>query len=203
MTDIKKRNKWLEISAWILALLVLVFALVYYNFLAPTDSVVPFEVGEKCPDFTAKVYGGKEEEKDFVLSEHRGKVVILNFWATYCDPCVKELPHFNELQKNYKDDVTVVAFHHEMITEDVQAYIDNPNAKKDSWTDYSIIFAQDTAEITMDAKKDKTSIYAALGGKNALPTTVILNKEGTITYVCPGSITYDDLEKNFLSALNG
>lgn len=42
------------------------------------------------------------------LSDYKGKVVILDFWATWCPPCVKEIPHFNELAREYKDEGLVV-----------------------------------------------------------------------------------------------
>ena len=57
----------------------------------PTDSL--------AADFTLTDIAGKE----FKLSDYRGKVVILDFWATWCPPCVKEIPHFNDLAKQYAD----------------------------------------------------------------------------------------------------
>jgi cytochrome c biogenesis protein CcmG/thiol:disulfide interchange protein DsbE len=59
---------------------------------------------ERAPDFTLTDAGGKEVQ----LSDYRGKVVLLNFWATWCEPCKAEVPWFVDLQKTYKDDLVVL-----------------------------------------------------------------------------------------------
>lgn len=52
-----------------------------------------------APDFTLNTIDGKPLR----LSDYRGKVALLDFWATWCDPCREETPHFVELQKKYGD----------------------------------------------------------------------------------------------------
>ena len=56
-------------------------------------------VGQQAPDFSIKDAEGKLVK----LSDYRGKVVFLNFWATWCAPCVEEMPEMNVLQEKYKD----------------------------------------------------------------------------------------------------
>ena len=55
-------------------------------------------VGKKAPDFTLKTNQGK----NLRLNDFRGKVVMVNFWATWCAPCRKELPYLDALYKKYK-----------------------------------------------------------------------------------------------------
>ena len=45
------------------------------------------------------------------LRDFQGKVVILDFWATYCPPCIEEIPHLKELKKTYGDDLVLIGLH--------------------------------------------------------------------------------------------
>lgn len=128
----------------------------------------------RCPDFTVPLYG--EQGGSFALSAHRGQVTVINFWATWCAPCVAELPHFERLQREYGDRVSVVAIHSNLVTEDVQAFLDARG--------WQLPFAQDP-----DGR-----VIAALGGSTMLPMTVILDAQGVIVYNKVGSVTYEQLE---------
>ncbi len=56
-------------------------------------------IGQQAPDFSIKDQGGKVIK----LSDYRGKLVFLNFWATWCTPCVKEMPDMETLNNTFKD----------------------------------------------------------------------------------------------------
>ncbi len=56
-------------------------------------------IGGSAPDFTLKSKSGK----NIKLSEHRGDVVMINFWASWCGPCRQEMPALEQLYKRYKD----------------------------------------------------------------------------------------------------
>ncbi len=138
-----------------------------------SPELIGYEVGKYAPDFSAPVYGG---DAPFVLSEHRGKKVVVNFWATWCTPCCNELPYFDEIYRKYSDQVAVVAVHSDLITDDVEAYL--------SKFDYSLSFAQD----------ETGQIITAFGGSAMLPHTVILDETGKVTYNAVGFLTYEKLE---------
>lgn len=197
--DKLRRNR---LIAWAAALAVLLGALLYFNLPRPSDTPekppvtepeapetpdtpegpedpaqpeapdlpVGSEVGMLGPDFTAPLYGGGE----FALSDTRGQVTVLNFWATWCGPCVKELPHFQQLHENYPD-IAFIAIHSDLITDDVDAFL--------AQYDYTIPFAQ-----------DDSGVITAYGGSTMLPQTVVLDKNGVIVYNTVGSVTYELLE---------
>jgi len=176
-----KRSRSVRIAAWVLALAVLAGAIWYFN---RDNGIVPemqneiiadvgHELGMTSPDFTAPVYGGGE----FELSDHRGKIVIVNFWATWCTPCCAELPYFDAIYEKYGDEVAVVAVHSNLVTDDVEKYL--------AGFDYGMPFAQD----------ETGDIIASFGGSTMLPQTVVIDGDGIITYNAVGSVTYESLEK--------
>ena len=112
-----KRNFGLQIGAWALALVLLITALVYYNFLAPSNVTRVYALGDKCPDFALSTYdtqgaysGGVKTDK-FSSLEYKGTVTVINFWYTTCDPCVEELPYFESVKEKFGDKVVMVAVH--------------------------------------------------------------------------------------------
>ncbi len=65
----------------------------------------PPRIGSTAPDFTVQ-----DAQSTITLSQYRGQVVVLNFWATWCPPCVEEMPSLVEMQRRMKDKgITVLA----------------------------------------------------------------------------------------------
>ena len=68
-------------------------------------SYEPIQEGEAARDFSIELSDGSS----FQLSEHQGQVVLLNFWATWCGPCVNEMPGFEMLRQAYGDELFILA----------------------------------------------------------------------------------------------
>lgn len=195
---IRRRGQILKIVAGVLAAAVLLTALWYYNIYdrektVPDDPVTPpttdtdenekiygYQVGNYCPDFSLPGVGG---DPDFVLSENQGKIVVINFWATWCGPCVNELPIFEQIAGEYADDLTVVAIHG-LVTEPVDAFIENKG-----WSGWKVGFVLDTAQ----PGAENQTVLEMIGKSDALPVTVIVDQEGEILFRRTGSVTYDQL----------
>ena len=68
-----------------------------------SEIVVPV-VGGEAPDFEIQTIDGET----FTLSKQRGRVVLINIWATWCGPCVSEMPDLNRLAQDYEDQLVVI-----------------------------------------------------------------------------------------------
>lgn len=207
-TKKRGRNFWLEVAAWSVAVAVLIGALVYYNALAPTSTNRVYSVGDHCPDITLQLYntaGSQKEDGEYYTSfstnfsdkntvSGKDKVMVINYWYTTCDPCVAEIPYFNQAQIDYGDDIVVVSVHANNGTNwnAVQKRIDEVAVGKESWTDYQMIFAQD----------NDTNTYETLGGRGAFPMTVIIDTAGKITFVQQGAVEESRLFSEIEKALS-
>ena len=144
-----------------------------------SDAPIGHEVGQQLADFTVTCFDGSE----FHLADQRGKVTFINFWATYCTPCLKELPFFNDLYKKHEGDIAMLAVHSSFIADDPVAYM--------SGKDYVIPFATD---------KDNDEIFGIAGGGSTLPQTIVLNRKGEVIYNRVGSVTPEMLEDLYQQA---
>ena len=104
-----------------------------------------------------------------VLKDYEGQGVVLNFWGTWCTPCVNELPYFEQIANEYKENVAVIAIHSEMLKETAPAYI------KEHYPNSDLIFACDT---------ENAGYYTTLGGRGTYPYTVILDENGISYEMC-------------------
>ncbi|MBQ3290755.1 MAG: redoxin family protein [Mogibacterium sp.] len=176
-----KRAKGKRI-AWTVALVVLALALLWYNIPDKSHSSANggYAVGDELSDFTIECLDGES----FHLGDTRGKVTFINLWATYCGPCVEELPHFNELAGEHKDDVAVLAVHSSMSKDDIPAYLADKG-----W---------DNIQFALDTKDDL--VWNIVGGSSTMPQTIVLDRDGRVIYNQVGSVTPDLLAQLYEQA---
>jgi peroxiredoxin len=77
-----------------------------FKFALPEDSVLKYSLfgGRKAPDFVLKDIDGNEAK----LADFKGKVVLIDFWASWCGPCKRAMPHIQRIYEKYKDKDVVV-----------------------------------------------------------------------------------------------
>lgn len=136
--------------------------------------VVGSEVGNLFASVTLERLDGGTVSPD----NYRGKIVIVNIWATWCPPCKAELPDFNTIADEYADDVVIIAAHDYAGRANAPAYV------AENFPETKIIFAYDS--YYGDA-------YYAAGGDGYVPFTAILDQNGVIVYSDSGILTHEQL----------
>lgn len=139
----------------------------------------PPRIGTAAPDFTVQ-----DDDRKVTLSELRGKVVVLNFWATWCAPCVEEMPSLVQLQQRFKDKgLTVVG-----ISIDVDG-----DAYHKFLKDYKIDFLT-----VRDPDQKASNLY----GSFKWPETYIIDRNGIVRRKFIGPVEWSQPEiVDFLSKL--
>jgi peroxiredoxin len=133
-----------------------------------------------APNFTLTDAAGKPAQ----LSDYRGKVVLLNFWATWCGPCEVEIPWFIQFQREYKDrDFVVVG-----VSED-----------EDGWKSVRPFVAREKINYpVMIATELVTQQY---GGIDHLPTTFMIDRQGRVASSHLGLVSMGTYRKEILTLL--
>ncbi|NMP30585.1 TlpA family protein disulfide reductase [Thalassotalea sp. M1531] len=134
-------------------------------------------VGQAAPDFTLKNMQGV----NLNLTEQRGNIILINFWASWCGPCRKEMPVLQALQDKYQDlGVKVWGINVEQENQAGRDFL------KDLDLSFSIFF-------------DETNALSKTYQVEAMPTTVIVDRDGVVRYVYQGY--RDGFDKKYAKAI--
>ncbi len=139
---------------------------------APEPKREMIKIGASAPDFPMTDLAGKPVK----ISDYRGKVIVLDFWATWCGPCIASMPHTQEVAKQYRDQGVIV----------IGACTSDERAKFDSWVAANrekypdFIFAHDPLEKSPDRASAK------LYGVGGIPQQFIIDREGRIAAAVTG-----------------
>jgi len=145
--------------------------------IAPSVQAAPLGVGAVAPDFVTKNLAGAEVR----LSDFKGKVVVLDFWATWCGPCIASFPHTQALAAKYKDQGVVV----------LASGTSDTAAKFGEWIPANqpkypdIVFTWDPNERGSATHDQRAS--NKLYGVTGIPTQFVVGRDGKITGVIVGN----------------
>jgi peroxiredoxin len=138
------------------------------------------KAGRKPPDFTLKDASGKGQS----LADYSGKVVLLNFWATWCGPCRTEIPWFIEFERKFQPQgFTVLGV---SMDEDGWKVI-NPYVAEHK-INYPVVLANE-------------EVNQRYGGIDALPTTLVIGRDGKVKFLHSGLISREEYEKEIRQLL--
>lgn len=168
-------------KAAIFAIVLALFAVLAAGCSKNDDSEVyeALSEGDTAPDFTAETIGGGS----FKLSDQSDKVVILNFWATWCKPCVGEMPAFQRLYEEYGDSLAVIT---------VNCMEDKESVDK---------FASDNG-YTFPIAYDEEGGICMKYPSDGIPYTVIIGKDGKIANIYVGAADADAQYAEYKSAID-
>ncbi len=157
-----KQQRWfnrIEIGLWVLA----AGALLYH--LTPAAPPQPMREGSTAPSFSVHTLRGEEVD----LASLRGRVVLVNFWATWCPPCRLEIPGFQSVYEDYKDrGFTVVGLSTDQGGEsDVRAFIQQHGIS------YPIAMAP-------------RAVMREYGGIDLLPQSFLIDRKGKVRKMVTG-----------------
>lgn len=175
------------------SLLSLVLALVLS--LSPMSALLAEPAPEATPDASEEpinffaqlkltdIYG-----KPFDASVFNGKPAFINIWATWCGPCVSEMPHLDELAREYADRITIVGLHAEGLTVSEQGEI-VPNEERTQaalalQADKGLTFPLLNPDFTMFVLMNDPQYGLSV---SVLPTTWLIDGEGFIRAILPSS----------------
>ena len=137
-------------------------------------------VGEQLADFSVKLLDGST----FHLSDYRGKVVIINMWATYCGPCVQEMPLFQSFLSEHEQDAAILIVHASDPLTEVDEFLEDKGI---------------TLPCAIDSLDDY--LYTLCGASpSLLPHTIVLNRYGEIVYNHTGSMSETLLDELYEKA---
>ena len=146
----------------------------------PPVETEPPKVTLKAPDFTVRDMSGNYVK----LSDYTGKPIIVNFWATWCTYCVREMPDFEAMYKKYGDRVNFLMVNVEDTSLSIiQKYLDNNG-------------------YTFPVYNDASGTAAYTYGVTGYPTTYFFDANGSARYKAPGMIDGATLESIILELLN-
>ncbi len=152
----------------------------------PTPEKTTASMQETLPDFQFTTLDGKTHN----ISDFHGKIVLLNFWATWCPPCVVEFPKLVELSSNHRD-VVLIALSNDLSIAPIEKFIarQEPQIQKKIATPSVLI-----------AKDNKGKITADLFQTYRLPETIIIDKNGKMVKKIVGDT---DWESKAITSLLG
>ena len=135
---------------------------------------------------------GNTDDVKAIFESVKGKVVLINFWATWCKPCVKEFPDLVKLQKEYNDSGFELVFISLDVPEDLNSKL------KPFLTKQGVDF---TTYYSTFVKPEDLMEFVDKNWNGAIPSTYIYDKEGNLSKSFLGGKSYEEFEKDIKKLL--
>ncbi|NLP52023.1 TlpA disulfide reductase family protein [Bacillus sp. RO1] len=158
----------------ILIIVSLVITAVYLHFTDKQNSVAGNSPGDSATDFELQALDSTQTS----LSSYKGKPIILNFWASWCEPCENEMPELEKFHTEYSEEVVVMGV----------------NITSQEISEQSVRNFVNDLDISFPILLDTEGVFRHYQVLN-LPTTYFIDSNGKIVDSYPGELTFEILEK--------
>ena len=163
--------------------LIIFIFLISHSFAVETSNIKNLVINKELKKYDSLTFLDGQN-KQLNLNDFRGKLILLNFWATWCAPCKEEMPSLDLLQSNEKlDNLKIFPI----------------NVGKDN-SEKSIVFFKDLRIENLEIYFDSPITLAKTFGLRGIPTSILFNKEGEEFARIIGSINFQD--KKFIEWLS-
>ena len=152
------RQQWLMVAGIVLVLL----GALGFGAYVMRDELFPVEIGSRAPEFRARTIDGTNQVR--TLADYKNKVVVLNIWATWCQPCIVEMPSFERLHRQVTDSglkIVAISIDDVVGADSVRAYAKNLGL---------------TFDVLLDSLHTIDRDYQVTG----YPETFVVARDGTI-----------------------
>jgi len=187
MTETTNAKRGVPVAVQIIIWLVLVALLVLVGFGLRRAQNPMAVIGKPIPDFDLVYYEGYEYngQAEMKLSDLKGKIVLINIWASWCKPCEQEAPELEAAWQFYKDGGDVV-----FIGVD---YVDTPSGANEYLTKFNITFP--------NAPDLKSNISSILNRQMGVPETYLIDRDGVLRNVKIGPFGSVDEIKSVIQSI--
>jgi cytochrome c biogenesis protein CcmG, thiol:disulfide interchange protein DsbE len=128
------------------------------------------EVGQPVPDVSWFTFEGGNAS----IADYAGRPLVINFWASWCPPCITEMPAFEEVHQALGDEVAFLGIDVQETAADGQAFLDG-------------------IEVTWDLGRDPDGDMVTTLGGVGMPTTVLIDADGIVQEIHTGELSGDEL----------
>ena len=142
----------------------------------PTAETTPrsLTIGDTAPKISVDHWVKGTAIEDF----EDGQVYVMEFWATWCGPCIVSMPHLSKLQEEYGDSVKIIGVSSEKNVDIVTEFLEKTNKSDNTLNDNRMRYT-----VAVDPDRSTSTAFMKAAGQNGIPTAFIINENGKVAWI--------------------
>ncbi|MBC8200475.1 MAG: TlpA family protein disulfide reductase [Planctomycetes bacterium] len=134
----------------------------------------PLYIGDKAPDVTVDHWVKGDAWTEF----EDGQVYVMEFWATWCGPCVSSMPHLSSLQDEYGDKIKIIGVSSEKDPEIVTSFLAKTNKRDNKVNNDRMRYT-----VAVDPDRSTSRVFMEASNQRGIPTSFIINGNGQVAWI--------------------